>query len=380
MIVEDPARPDRGLRRRLKLFVPILAGATLFDRIVGCGGALIGIGLTGLICGLAFGHGPHLPLLVAPMGASAVLLFAVPASPLAQPWSIIGGNTISALVGVTVVHFVPDPAIAAACAVALAIAAMSLLRCLHPPGGAAALTAVLGGPAVLAAGFAFPFVPVALNSTLLVLSGWLFHKLSRRHVYPHRAAPAAVNPHGTSDVAPRDRVGFRAEDVDKALEDLGETFDIDRQDVDRLLRQVELRAFDRTHGSLRCSDIMSRDIVRIDQSASPDEARRLLLDHAVRTLPVLDEAGQVVGSVGLRELARPGDRIADLMSAASTSRPDVPALDLLAPLTDGRTHAVVIVGERRALLGMVTQTDLLAALARLPHVSLRDPERPDFSI
>jgi CBS domain-containing membrane protein len=125
---------------------------------------------------------------------------------------------------------------------------------------------------------------------------------------------------------------------------------------------------------------MSRDIDRIGQSAPPEEARRLQLDHGVRTLPVLDDDDHVVGSVGLRELAQPGGRIAELMSPASTSRPDVPALDLRAPLTDGRTHAVVIVGEGRRLLGMVTQTDLLAALARMPHVSLRDPERPDFSI
>ncbi|RVD70880.1 hypothetical protein EN751_18360, partial [Mesorhizobium sp. M4A.F.Ca.ET.029.04.2.1] len=148
-----------------RLFVPILAGATLRERLLACIGATIGIALTGVISGLAMGGGPHVALLVAPMGASAVLLFAVPASPLAQPWSITGGNSISALVGVTVAHFVHDPVIASGLAVALAIAAMSFTRCLHPPGGAAALTAVLGGPAVVSAGFLFPFVPVALNST-----------------------------------------------------------------------------------------------------------------------------------------------------------------------------------------------------------------------
>ena len=82
------------------------------------------------------------------MGASALLLFAIPSSPLAQPWSIVGGNTVSALIGLLVSRYVPEPAVAAGCAVAFAIAAMSLLRCLHPPGGAAALTAALGGPAV----------------------------------------------------------------------------------------------------------------------------------------------------------------------------------------------------------------------------------------
>src|SRR5690606_419609 len=108
------------------------------------------------------GDTASLPLIVAPIGASAVLLFAVPASPLAQPWSIVGGNTISALVGVTVVTFVKEPVLAIGLAVSLAILAMSLTRSLHPPGGAAALTAVIGGLAVSRAGFWFPFVPVAI--------------------------------------------------------------------------------------------------------------------------------------------------------------------------------------------------------------------------
>ncbi|RYH63846.1 MAG: hypothetical protein EON54_07270, partial [Alcaligenaceae bacterium] len=72
----------------------------------------------------------------APLGASAVLVFAVPASPLAQPWAVIGGNVLSALVGSACAALIPDPAWAGAAAVALAIALMFSLRCLHPPGGA----------------------------------------------------------------------------------------------------------------------------------------------------------------------------------------------------------------------------------------------------
>jgi CBS domain-containing membrane protein len=145
---------------RFRLFNPLLAGATLRERAIACIGALVGIALTGFVSGLLLGNGPHLPLIVAPIGASAVLLFAVPNSPLAQPWSIIGGNTISALVGVIVARYVSDPALAIGLGVALAIAAMSVTRSLHPPGGAAALTAVLGGQAVASWGLWFP-VPQA---------------------------------------------------------------------------------------------------------------------------------------------------------------------------------------------------------------------------
>ena len=101
-------------------------------------GALLGIPATGLLAHMvASGHASALPLLVPPIGASAVLAFAVPASPLAQPRAIIGGNMISALVGATcALVFHPHPVLAAAMAVACAIVAMGLLGCLHPPGGA----------------------------------------------------------------------------------------------------------------------------------------------------------------------------------------------------------------------------------------------------
>lgn len=350
-------------RRPFKLFMPVLAGATLRDRLVACCGALIGIGLTGLLCALVFGRGSHLPFLVAPMGASAVLLFAVPASPLAQPWSIIGGNTISALVGVAVALLIHDPVLATGVAVALAIGAMSLTRCIHPPGGAAALTAVLGGPAVTSAGFMFALVPVGLNCVVLVTLGWLFHKLSR-HSYPHRSAVLPANTHGTLDPPARSRVGFRTEDVDGALEDLGETFDIDRDDLDRLLRRVEWRAFEHSRQAFSCADIMSRDVIRVDENAEPARARGLLLDHGVRTLPVVDRERRVVGSIGLRELSRAGRRVGDLMSRAETAPPNRPALALVEPLTDGRTHAVTIVDKDCRIIGIVTQTDLLAALSQ----------------
>lgn len=351
------------LAMAFRLFVPILAGATLRERLLACIGATIGIALTGVISGLAMGGGPHVALLVAPMGASAVLLFAVPASPLAQPWSIIGGNSISALVGVTVAHFVHDPVFASGLAVALAIAAMSFTRCLHPPGGAAALTAVLGGPAVVSAGFLFPFVPVALNSIILVTLGLLFHRLARRN-YPHVAA-AAANSHGTADPPARQRVGFRPEDVDAALTTLDETFDIDRNDLERLLRQVELQAMVRSHRTLLCEDIMSRDVISVPEQATANEARQQLLDHNIRTLPVVDADARLVGAVGLRELTKAIDTVKSVMSKAGTASPETPAMSLLPVLTDGRSHAVVIVDGERRILGLITQTDLLAAAARV---------------
>lgn len=217
----------------MTMFRPLLAGATLRDRAIACIGALFGIGLTGLVSRAVLGsETPLILLLAAPMGASAVLLFAVPSSPLAQPWPIVGGNVTAALVGVAIAHIVPDPMIASALAVALAIAAMSMARCLHPPGGGTALVAALGGPVLGSHGFGYALAPVAINAVLLVTAGWLFHRISG-HSYPHRTAltgtpPSSVHPLVISEA-----------DVDAALLAFGEPLDVSRDDL-RTLANLSL--------------------------------------------------------------------------------------------------------------------------------------------
>ncbi len=352
-----------GTLSKFRLFSPILAGATLKERLIGCLGALVGICLTGFVTSFFMGHDPHLPLIVAPVGASAVLLFAVPASPLAQPWSIIGGNMVSAFVGVTVATLVRDPAIAIGLAVALAILAMSLTRSLHPPGGAAALTAVIGGAAVARAGFWFPIVPVGLNSLLLVLLGIAFHRFSGRQ-YPHKQTVAPVNTHKTADPPAAFRVGFNTEDIDAAVASFNETLDISRADLDVLLRQVELQALMRQRGDLTCADIMSRDVVTVTSDASAEEARSQLLDHDIRTLPVVDAEGHILGTVGLRELAARAPASPLPISQAKTARPTDPAIGLLPHLTDGAIHAVIVTDDNNRVVGIISQTDLLATLAK----------------
>lgn len=220
----------------LQIFRPLLAGARPIDRLVAGLGAALGIGLTILVCSQLPLHGADLPIIVAPLGASAVLIFAVPASPLAQPWSVVGGNILSSLVGVAAFQLIPDMMVAAGVAVGGAILLMSLLRCLHPPGGAAALTAVIGSHGIHAAGYGFAFAPVALNSIALVSLGMFFHRLSG-HSYPHQpVAPPAVA------AAERAAAGFHLVDIDQALAELPDSFDISRADLDLLLSRAEQHA------------------------------------------------------------------------------------------------------------------------------------------
>ncbi|WP_328598833.1 HPP family protein [Sandarakinorhabdus oryzae] len=212
----------------LPRWMPRLAGASLADRLRAGLAAMLGIALAALASGLVPHPAALSLLLVAPIGASAVLVFAVPASPLAQPWAVLGGNMISAAVGMATAALVPMPALAAGIAVGGAIIVMSLARCLHPPGGAVALTAVLGTPLLAATGPWFPLLPVGLNSLALVLAGWAWHRVSG-HSYPHRP-PAAVAPL------------FHREDVDRALAEMHESFDVAPEDLDALLNRAEAHA------------------------------------------------------------------------------------------------------------------------------------------
>jgi CBS domain-containing membrane protein len=206
----------------------VMAGAQWRDRIGAALGGAIGIGVTAWVSALAGFDGTTAILLAAPIGASAVLVFAVPSSPLAQPWRVIGGNGISALVGLAVAWWLGHGALAAGVAVGMAILVMSLTRSLHPPGGGTVLLPVLA-PAVLAKGLGFVLLPIGINAVLLTLCGVLVHRFTG-HSYPHRAQPAPPAP------------ALLPEDIDAALEEAGEAFDVSREDLLALLARAENNA------------------------------------------------------------------------------------------------------------------------------------------
>lgn len=121
-------------------------------------------------------------LLVAPFGASSVLLFALPQSPLARPRNVIGGHIISALAGLIVLGFLENSVIACALGVGLAIAAMQFTETLHPPAGGTPLVVILTG-----AGWQFLVAPILAGTLILVCSAWLYHRFISRRDYPLRA-------------------------------------------------------------------------------------------------------------------------------------------------------------------------------------------------
>jgi CBS-domain-containing membrane protein len=128
---------------------------------------------------------PEVAVMIVPsMGASAVLLFAAPHAPFSQPWNVIGGHAASAIVGVACWQWIPDFAVAASASVGLAIGAMYFARCIHPPGGATALAAVIGAEKLHDLGYAYVYEPILLNAVTILLVAIVFNGLFRWRRYP----------------------------------------------------------------------------------------------------------------------------------------------------------------------------------------------------
>lgn len=394
MNLPDPLpkrRASERLRGWLGGWMPEPFGAGMLGRVRACIGALLALFVI-VTAGQVSGLGGELPLLIAPLGASAVIVFTLPASPLAQPWPLVGGNVVSALVGVSCARWVPDVAIAAPLAVAAAIAVMFILRCLHPPGGAVALSAVIGGPATHALGYQFAWVPVGLASVVMLAAALVFNNLTR-HRYPrlHRAHP---NPHATADPPTTDRIGVSPKDLDAVLARY-ETLDVSRDDLEEILAQAQLQAWQRHFGRIRCADIMSRDVVHVMRNARSADAWALLQTHRIKALPVTDAAGRVVGIVtaanfaehrraatGRRRAARWWQQLGPAARATGqTTEPVEPVerimsapvqtvdiaqsiVDLYPLMADQGHHHIPVVDADGRLAGMITQSDLVAAVYR----------------
>ena len=338
--------------------------------------AALGILVTALLCQLLALPLNWTPWLIAPMGASAVLVFAVPSSPLAQPWAVVGGNTASALVGIACAQWIPSLPVAAAVAVGGAILAMFVLRCLHPPGGASALLAVL----TQVVSVKYALFPVLTDSVLLVLAGVLINSATGRR-YPLR--PSVPMP-GTD--LPR----FSAADLDAALVHYNQVIDVSRDDLESLLHYAEAQAFGRRLGDLRCGQVMTRKVVTADYAMPLHEAWLLLREHRIKALPVIDAAGRVLGIVTVADFLRHSDldahegvgrRLRAFLRASTTVTADKPEVvgqimsrqvrvasaeravtELLPLFSESGHHHIPIIDASHRLVGILTQSDLVKAL------------------
>ena len=124
-------------------------------------------------------------MLIGSFGASAVLLFAVSNSPLAQPRNVLGGFIVSAFIGVTSYKlFSHDLWLASAIAVSTSIAIMQIAQILHPPGGATALIAVIGSDDIHSLGYNYVFLPVGMGACILLGTAIVINNIPKKRSYP----------------------------------------------------------------------------------------------------------------------------------------------------------------------------------------------------
>lgn len=389
----EPRRPGRLRRVLARLRWPSNpTPVSLADKLKIALGAGLAISCTGLVGSQAMEASASL-CMVASMGASTVILFAVPHSPMGSRWAVIGGHVLSGLIGVTCARWIPDTWIAAGLAVGLAIFVMHLTRCLHPPGGASALIPVLGGTSVQSLGYQFVLLPLGLNVAVLLI---LAQALRRRTKPPAPAAPPDADP------PPLERLGIRADDLRAALRDINAFVDVSEGELAEIYNLAAYRAYRREFGEQTCARLMTRRVVAVEFATELEEAWALMRAERVKALPVIDRSRHVIGILTqtdffrhalvepldglgdrLRRLLRPTpgptstkpEVAGQIMSApALTVREDTALADLV-PLLAGRgIHQVPVVDGRNKLVGLVTQSDLIAALYRnLDREAFADP-------
>lgn len=281
-----------NLNNLLRLFAIAPIQLTLREKCIAVLACLSAIFLTGLITQTY--SAAHTPFMVASMGASAVILFAVPSSPMAQPWSFAGGQMFSALIGVYCAFYIDDVVLASALAAGLSVMMMFTLHCLHPPGAATALAPVLGNfhPGVL--DNSFLWIPVGSNILLMLGLALLINRLLGRE-YPVRVAAKADM--ATINSNQNKLLGISRADVEQATQAVDHFLDVSVDDLGHIFTRLQLLSFQRNRGPLACAEIMMRDIITVEYSTEVETAWQLMNKYHLKALPVLDSTHRVIGMV-----------------------------------------------------------------------------------
>ncbi|MGZ5611938.1 MAG: HPP family protein [Methylobacter sp.] len=339
----------------------------------------------------AFSLNAAYPIVVASMGASAVIVFIVPNSPLAQPWPLVGGQLVSAVIGVHCAQSLNDTVWASACAVGGSVLVMLLLRCLHPPGAATALTPVMAGNSITSLGYGFVLMPVALNVAIMLILAIAINRWLLRHEYPSIVHKTDDKKHQPNTSLPLSQhTGILEQDVEQALENMDMFMDVSTGDLSKLLSDAQRQSFKRFRGNITCADIMVRNIQTVEYGTEVEDAWKCMHSEKLKAMPVIDRARRVIGiitwndffkfiDVGANEsfqakfqtfirrtpkiTADKPESVGHIMTTSVCVLPESAHIADLVPLMSNQGYRQIpIVNHERRLVGMVYQADLIAAL------------------
>jgi len=226
-----------------KTFAPQKSATSLAEKVRS--GIAGGVAIMLLALVLYASPQPEFPLLLlGSMAASAVLLFAAPHSPFAQPWNLVGGHLFSALAGWACSLLIPDQVLAAGMAVGTAIVLMHYLNCLHPPGGATALTLVLAAGQFHEMGWQWVAVIVTANTFISLVLALVINNILPGRSYPSRPA-APIPPTQEPRVIPEQ------EDIQWALAQMDSVIDISAADLSLIYDKAQAHAQARLNSKLK---------------------------------------------------------------------------------------------------------------------------------
>ena len=309
-------------------------------------------------------------------------------SPVAQPWPLLGSYLLATVAGLACSHWVAQPALAAALAVALSIWLMAWLNCVHPPGGALALLLVLNGPYSSTEKVAVSEL-IAINAGVLLLAALFINRMVLRRRHPHSSAQPGPS-HNTQDRPPIERLGLTHTDLESAVKTLNTFVDVQEDELVEIYNLAVDHAFGR-HVGLSCADIMSRDVITAHFDTDLAVAWKLLRQHKIKSLPVIDRFDRLIGIVTVADFLRQIDNqatpkdlatlvqallrrtpghyadkpevVGQIMSSeVFTATPQTPLSELIRQISQRALPHVPVVDEQRKVVGMVTQSDLLVAL------------------
>ena len=343
-----------------------------------------------------FGVSGAYPFIVASMGASAVILFIMPGSPLAQPWPLVGGHLVSAIIGITCAHLFANTIFGAACACGGSVLAMLLLRCLHPPGAATALTPIIAGDPVNFINYSFVLMPVGINVAIMLVMAIAINRWVLRYEYP--TVPHQIDnkkhKHNTM-IQSSQRTGISEQDLEQARENMDIFMDVSTGDLSRLLTDARIQSFKRYRGNITCADIMVKNILTVEYGTEVEEAWKIMHGKKLKAMPVIDRAGRIIGiitwndffkfiNVGTNEtfhekfrafIRRTPDVTTDkpesaghIMTTTVSVLPESNHIADLIPLMSNQGYRQIpIVNNENRLVGMVYQANLIAALYNESH-------------
>lgn len=362
-----------------------VARQSQYEIVVSSLGAIIGISLVVWVSQHFVGSA-GLPFVVASMGAAAVLLYAAPHSPLTQPWAFVGGHLVSALIGVTCAQWIPDLFLASGLAVGLAIFAMHQLNCLHPPGGAAALVAVIGGEQIQALGYLYVLLPVGLNVLILGVAVWFTRAFLS---YREGKKPFIFYDEDDEQSQVTNTPVFSKKDLNSALHEMNAYIDVSIEDLNTIYAHASLNAHKRQLGSRLCRDVMRVNVIAVEFGDYLDETWSLMQKHGLKGLPVTDRAQRITGIITVTDFEKeagkyPGnsleERLKSLLERSgglSSNKPEVvgqlmtvPVMtlsedaavsDAIALFSEHRIGYIPVFNNESRLSGMLSRSALLPA-------------------